>query len=294
MSKPEDYSPLHNPGQMVALIAEITGESPDCVCQRLELERKHPGKNVADDFSRHDGPRYSWGRHLEEFYSQTNAFLYELVVWNRNVLKKRLRRWTSRHMARRGRPLDVLSVGDGLGFDCLHFAAKNHRMTYFELPGLTERFARRMFELSGRKIPVLTDPNAIPPESFDAITCFDVLEHVPDPPALVRKLATYLRPGGVLYVSAPFFMILPWYPTHLRVNRQYSGSVALYEQAGLKLIDGQFTWYPIVLQKPPIPDDASIATKLIRLTGLVQALGRYVAWPFGPVHLLRRFGNRKA
>jgi len=251
MTKIKGYNPLNQPGQMIELIAEITGESPERVAERLEFERKHPGRNVAEDFQKHGGPRYIWGKHLEDFYEFTNAFLYELVVWNRNALKRRLRRWTVRHRALAGKSVDLLSIGDGLGFDCLYLASKGHRLTYFELPGISERFARRLFELSGSTIPVLTDPNAIPKEGFDAITCFDVLEHVPNPPEMVRTLMTYLRPGGVLYVSAPFYMILPWYPTHLRANRQYSGSIRLYEQAGLKLIDGHFTWYPLVFQKPP-------------------------------------------
>ena len=196
-------------------------------------------------------------------------------------------------MARQGRSLDVLSIGDGLGFDCLHFAARQHRMTYFELPGLSEQFARRLFKLSNREIPVLTDPAAIPKESYDAITCFDVLEHVPNPPELVRTFVSYLKPGGLFYVSAPFYMILPWYPTHLRSNRRYAGSVKLYEQAGLKLVNGQFTWYPLVFQKPPISEAACGGTTLVRMTGMVQSVGRIAAWPFLPVHLARRISNRE-
>ncbi|HET6247330.1 MAG TPA: class I SAM-dependent methyltransferase [Tepidisphaeraceae bacterium] len=293
MRNSRDYNPLYKPKQMLALISEITGEPAECVAERLELERKYPGRNVADDFQNHGGPRYQWGSHLESFYSQTNAFLYELVVWNRNGLKRRMRRWTARHIARANQPIDLLSIGDGLGFDCVYFADKGHRVTYFELPGISERFARRLFELNGSKIPVLTDPNAIPKEAFDAITCFDVLEHVPDPPAMVRTLASYLRPGGVLYVSAPFYMILPWYPTHLRANRQYSGSISLYEEAGLQLIDGHFTWYPLAFQKPPVSQTPGLAAKIARLTGAVQKMGRMAAWPFSPIHLLRRMGNRK-
>jgi SAM-dependent methyltransferase len=293
MPNPKAFNPLNKPEQMISLIAEITGESTEAVAARLERERRHPGCNVADDFARAGGPRYRWGPHLEAFYSATNAFIYELAVWNRNALKRRLRRWVSRHLGMQGKPLDVLSVGDGLGFDCLHFDARKHRMTYFELPGVTERFARRLFELSRREIPVLTDPETIPKESFDAITCFDVLEHVPDPLVIVKSLTSYLRPGGLLYVSAPFFMILPWYPTHLRANRKFAGSPALYEQAGLKLVGGQFTWYPIVLQKPPVTIAASFfSTAIVRLTGLVQKIGRISAWPFYPVHLLRRVCNQ--
>jgi SAM-dependent methyltransferase len=36
------------------------------------------------------------------------------------------------------------------------------------------------------------------PESFDLICCFQTLEHVPDPRALVRSCARLLRPGGAL------------------------------------------------------------------------------------------------
>ncbi len=197
--------------------------------------------------------------------------------------------------AQRGKPLDILSIGDGLGFDCLHLARKGHRVTYFELPGLCETFARKLFERSGMDIPVLTDPGAIPLESFDAITCFDVLEHVPDPPAMVKMLVSYLRPGGMLYVSAPFYMIRSLYPTHLSKNRRFSGSLKLYEQAGLRLVGGQFTWYPIVLQKPAGEEAAkpSIDAIAVRLSGAVQMLGRVCAWPFVPIHVLRRMCNRR-
>ena len=110
----------------------------------LEAERLHPGKTVVEDFAKYGGGRYVWGEHLEKFYGATHAFLYELAVWNRNTLKSKLRRWTVRHMAYRKKPLDVLSIGDGLGFDCLHLARKGHRVTYFELPGLSERFAQEV------------------------------------------------------------------------------------------------------------------------------------------------------
>src|SRR4029079_549027 len=39
------------------------------------------------------------------------------------------------------------------------------------------------------------------PARFDAVTCMELLEHVPDPAAFVRECATLLKPGGCLYVS---------------------------------------------------------------------------------------------
>lgn len=42
---------------------------------------------------------------------------------------------------------------------------------------------------------------AAQPASFDAITCMEMLEHVPDPASVVHACATLLKPGGRLFVS---------------------------------------------------------------------------------------------
>jgi len=39
------------------------------------------------------------------------------------------------------------------------------------------------------------------PEGFDAVCCMELIEHVPDPAALVQDLATMLKPGGWLFMS---------------------------------------------------------------------------------------------
>ncbi|HSZ59946.1 MAG TPA: class I SAM-dependent methyltransferase [Tepidisphaeraceae bacterium] len=280
---------------MASMISEINGEPVETVIERLNFERLHPGRTVADAFKRHGGRRYLDGPDLAAFYESTDAFLYELAVWNRNSLKSSTRHFVRRHLARQDRPLDVLCIGDGLGFDSLHLAVRGHRVTYFELPGLGERFARRLFERSGPSITVLTDPKEIARGAYDAVTCLDVLEHVPDPPGMVREIASYLRPGGFFYVSAPFYMVLPWYPTHLRCNRRFSGSLRLFTQAGLELVGGRFTWYPLVLRKSGgesmrIDRAACLAA---RWSGYVQMLGRLAAWPFLPVHLARWLCNRR-
>ncbi len=38
---------------------------------------------------------------------------------------------------------------------------------------------------------------------FDAVTCFNVLHHFPDPEAVIRNLTVWLRDGGVLYAVEP-------------------------------------------------------------------------------------------
>ena len=42
-----------------------------------------------------------------------------------------------------------------------------------------------------------------PRESFDAITCFDVLEHVYEPREVMTRVGEWLKPGGIFYVLVP-------------------------------------------------------------------------------------------
>ncbi len=39
------------------------------------------------------------------------------------------------------------------------------------------------------------------PESFDVVTCMEMLEHVPDPSSIVRACAKLAKPGGKLFFS---------------------------------------------------------------------------------------------
>jgi 2-polyprenyl-6-hydroxyphenyl methylase/3-demethylubiquinone-9 3-methyltransferase len=39
------------------------------------------------------------------------------------------------------------------------------------------------------------------PAGFDVLTCMEMLEHVPEPAAMVRTLSGLVRPGGALFVS---------------------------------------------------------------------------------------------
>ena len=42
-----------------------------------------------------------------------------------------------------------------------------------------------------------------PAESFDVITCFDVLEHLYEPRKIIERVTEWLRPGGIFYVLVP-------------------------------------------------------------------------------------------
>ena len=39
------------------------------------------------------------------------------------------------------------------------------------------------------------------PESFDHVTCMEMLEHVPDPGSIITACATLVKPGGMVFFS---------------------------------------------------------------------------------------------
>jgi SAM-dependent methyltransferase len=288
---------LRNRDKVIEWIAEITQQNPDTVLQRLRQEFDSPGSNVAQAFADTKLTPYLWTNEMQQFYESTDAFLYELIIWNRNRLKRRMRRWVATYFARTSsEPLDILSIGDGLGFDSAYLAKLGHRVTYFEFPGYSESFARKVFADSNTPITVLTDPNNIPHGAFDAVVCLDVLEHVPAPSDFVRRLIDYLRPEGKLLVHAPFFMIHPSNPTHLKANRTFSGKLSLYTDLSLKLIDGEIFWNPLVFQKTSdgssTPSPLKPSLLALRLTGLYLALGRFSLLPFAWIDSYRKKTNK--
>lgn len=288
---------LHNEEKIISWIAELTRQPQALVRLRLREEFEKPGINVARAFREAGLEPYVWNDGLRRFYEQTDAFLYELVIWNRNKLKRQMHRWIAKHLANsEERTLDILSIGDGLGFDSAHLSQAGHRITYFEVAGYTESFARKVFAECGENVTVVTEQSDIALDAYDAVVCLDVLEHVPAPGEFVEMIAGYLRPGGRLIVHAPFYWIAPSNPTHLKANRRYSGSLSLYEKHNLRLVDGEPRWNPIVLQKmvSDSPRRLRLAPKLLglRLAGWYLALGRFSILPFRWVDFYRRKQNQ--
>ena len=240
--------------------------------------RRYPRRNAAQE-----GLRHVWSDQLAAFYDENYSFLYGSIAWNRTPAKRAIRAWIAAYLARLGRQR-VLAFGDGPGFDSLHLALSGHDVTYFDVSRFDSAFAREIFALSGVLPRIAARVDELEMGRYDAITCMDVLEHVPDPPQLVNLFSRLLRPGGRLIVSAPFFLVSEDFLTHLDSNRRYSGSLRLYRSDAFVLADGRLDWSPIVLTKPPVdPRSAtcSPAWKLaLRIAGLFFAGARISSAPY--------------
>jgi SAM-dependent methyltransferase len=228
---------------------------------------------------------YVWSDELVRFYEQTDAFLFESLVWNVTRHKNGIRRWVAEFLRRSFEaPATVLTYGDGLGIDSYYLRQAGHRVTSFEVSQRCVEFARSICDADAMDVQIVRDAGQLPSGQFDAVLCLDVLEHVPDPPALVQQLSHTLRAGGYLIVHAPFFFVDPAVVTHLQSNRRFSGDIRrLYRPAGLRLVDGRPFWDPLVLQKAdhgaPWPPGSRSRARRLHTTGLLLAVARYWAAP---------------
>src|SRR5438105_5880619 len=187
--------PLGDNARLVALLAEITGSDVATVKQRLYKSEMNVGAAVTEALREHGIAPYRWSAALARFYEQSDAFLYELVAWNRNANKLYIRTWIAGLLSSLPGPLEVLVYGDGLGADSIYLAQRGHHVHYYEIGAMAIRFMRALLEINDARVEIHADIDSLPAEGFDAIVCLDVLEHVPDPPALVALFARWLRPG---------------------------------------------------------------------------------------------------
>jgi SAM-dependent methyltransferase len=70
-----------------------------------------------------------------------------------------------------------------------------------EINGEVAEFARRRYGID--IVPGTLEAVAYPAAFFDAVTMWDVLEHLHDPSATLREIHRILKPGGILVVRVP-------------------------------------------------------------------------------------------
>src|SRR5437667_1470680 len=98
----------------------------------------------------------------------------------------------------------VLDVGGG---------ETEGRYSFSRVRAKRERVRLVILDVSAMKgVSVVGDAHRIPlrSESCDCVVCISTLEYVRNPGIVVEEMYRVLKPGGVLYMSAPF--VFPYHP----------------------------------------------------------------------------------
>lgn len=111
--------------------------------------------------------------------------------------------WIDEHVGLAGKR--VLDVGCGGGLLSEGMAARGAEVTGIDLSEKPLGVARLHLLESGQQVDYrLTSAEQLAeemPGGFDAVTCMEMLEHVPDPASVVAACARLVKPGGQVFFS---------------------------------------------------------------------------------------------
>ncbi|MEZ4669399.1 MAG: class I SAM-dependent methyltransferase [Anaerolineae bacterium] len=159
----------------------------------------------------------------------------------RKTFARRLRR-----LAQFMKPGKLLDVGCAAGF----FLDESHKQGWqvqgLDVSSFAAEYAAHRFGYDVRQ-GSLTD-NEYPSNGYDLITMWDVIEHVPDPTAYIRRAADLLRQGGLLALATPDVDSIParltgkrWVGYKLSEEHVYYFSIRtlrkMLDEAGLEVVD---------------------------------------------------------
>jgi SAM-dependent methyltransferase len=142
---------------------------------------------------------------VTRFYNESDTELFDLVRWHvEDRIHYRTLMCADVAMSRcRGR--EYLDYGSGIGSDALIFAAAGFRVTLADVSEPLLKFAAWRCRRRGYDVRVIDlKRDRLPTARFDAVVCFDVLEHIHRPLRTLRSIHEAMAPGGLLFVHAPF------------------------------------------------------------------------------------------
>lgn len=105
------------------------------------------------------------------------------------------------HIERFVRPGNMLDVGCAMGFFIDEAAKRGWQVEGLDVSHYAVEYVRQHFQHAAYQ-GSLTEMD-LPAESYDLVTMWDVIEHVPDPKGYIQAAATLLRSGGILEMATP-------------------------------------------------------------------------------------------
>jgi len=193
-------------------LVEFTGYTPDRIRHLWETSNQQLAKNWEQAAIPHDDREG-----MAEWYRQ-NSELYLFAISAYNLEYKRIKSNLKVIRFARGSCLDY---GAGNGEILLELARRGHPVTYFDVEGVTMKFARTRAKQHGLKVEFARTKDdlkaAAQKRGFDTIFSFDVLEHLPDLPGELTFLSSLLAPNGVFVFDVPAGSTKA-HPMHLNHN----------------------------------------------------------------------------
>jgi SAM-dependent methyltransferase len=273
-------------------------KSPCPLCQRLEAtvasQRSRTGDPLTTLSCNHCGlfrnDPLPTSEELRRFHEVEYRESYKGIRTPkpRNVYRSaRLAMYRLQRLARRLPPASkVLDVGSGSGEWLAVLQRAGHRVCGVEPDPFYGEFARQRYGVQVETKGILD--LARPENSFEVITLFHVLEHLPDPLAALQHFREWLPPGGLLVIEVPNTNSIHqnpagrFHPAHVigftKESLQFAGAATGWEQLEISL-DEYDRNLLAVFRKPladaPLPQFPDSPTKPEALLTTPATVARY-------------------
>jgi 2-polyprenyl-3-methyl-5-hydroxy-6-metoxy-1,4-benzoquinol methylase len=223
---------VKNINAAMAELTAFTGYLPDRIRELWATSNQQLAANWQQAKPAEDNPGQ-----MAEWYRQ-NSELYLFAISAYNLEYKRIRSNMKVLRLAGGATLDY---GAGNGEILLEVARRGQRAAYFDVEGVTMRFARQRAEQHGLAIDFFHTKDALAQyareHGFDTVFSFDVLEHLPDLPGELSFLSSLLKPGGLFVFDVPAGSTKA-HPMHLNHNLnvlQYMSAQGLADERNIML-----------------------------------------------------------
>jgi 2-polyprenyl-3-methyl-5-hydroxy-6-metoxy-1,4-benzoquinol methylase len=202
----------HNAESAMREIIGFTAYSPDRVRELWATSNQQLAQNwQAAALPEDDRDR------LAAWYAE-NSELYLFAIAAYNLEYRRIR--TNLRVLRHARG-SCLDYGAGNGEIILEVARRGLPATYFDVEGVTMRFAMDRAQRAGLAVQFMRSKEelaaAAKKRGFDTVFAFDVLEHIPDLSGELDFLSSLLAPGGLFVFDVPAGSTKS-HPMHLNHN----------------------------------------------------------------------------
>ncbi len=143
-------------------------------------------------------------QNVMEFYKKTPNYIFELMEYHSTKGKQNLSK-TVIDFCKKNNLKNILDFGAGVCQDSIIASKNDLNSTAADIPGKTFDFGKWRIEKYNLKIKTINifDENPIK-ENYDAITCFEVLQHVVNPEKTLSHLIKHLNIQGVLFITTRF------------------------------------------------------------------------------------------
>lgn len=174
-------------------------------------------------------------RQVESWFNNNDKLLFELCDVHSQKTKKIIIH-TALKICHKNKVKTLLDYGAGIGEEAIFASESGIKTTIADLPSLTLEFAK--WRSKQRKLKInsitLTSDTSIK-NKYDAIFCFEVLQHILNPQIIASYLIKHLKPKGFLFITTHFNN--PNYPVALKENAKLEeGMVTFFTANKLTLL----------------------------------------------------------